>query len=172
MRLTVSDRLLRRELGVRTQYSSVSGLYGDHEFVQDLDIVNELEGHSGCVNALRSAIHCATLHSNANNDTVGHVRVGYWHLDPMTEWSTYTPIIRRTLGHSFLWRQLSTHHIRPIFSPSSSCHILMITPSSPAQETKKFESLILNVQRNLVAAPPTSPPIQQTQKSSDLMTRQ
>ncbi|KAI9707438.1 MAG: hypothetical protein M1836_000399 [Candelina mexicana] len=52
MVLTLQDRLLRRELGNATRYSSVRGFYGEKAWVNDLDIVNELGGHSGCVNAL------------------------------------------------------------------------------------------------------------------------
>ncbi|KAL9119251.1 MAG: hypothetical protein Q9187_004193 [Circinaria calcarea] len=52
MRVTVQDRLLRRELGDGSSYSGVKGIYGDRAWVNDLDIVNELGGHSGCVNAL------------------------------------------------------------------------------------------------------------------------
>ena len=52
MKLTMQDRLLRRELGSAPRYSSIKGLYGDKGWVNDLDIVNELGGHSGCVNAL------------------------------------------------------------------------------------------------------------------------
>ncbi|KAI9839127.1 MAG: hypothetical protein M1819_003120 [Sarea resinae] len=52
MKLTFQDRLLRRELGDTSRYSAIQGLYGDRSFVDDLDIVNELGGHSGCVNAL------------------------------------------------------------------------------------------------------------------------
>ncbi len=46
-------RLLDRELGVAPRASGVPGIYGDMDWVDDLDIVNELGGHSGCVNALR-----------------------------------------------------------------------------------------------------------------------
>ena len=53
MKHTVYDRLLRREVGDRKRYSSVRGIYGDRHWVEDMDIVNELEGHNGCVNALR-----------------------------------------------------------------------------------------------------------------------
>jgi nuclear receptor interaction protein len=54
MKYTVYDRLLRREVGQeRKRYANVRGIYGDRQWVDDLDIVNELEGHSGCVNALR-----------------------------------------------------------------------------------------------------------------------
>jgi DDB1- and CUL4-associated factor 6 len=51
--MTLYDRILRRELGNATPSSTIRGLYGDKRWVQDLDIVNELDGHSGCVNALR-----------------------------------------------------------------------------------------------------------------------
>ncbi|KAF2202897.1 WD40 repeat-like protein [Delitschia confertaspora ATCC 74209] len=49
---TVYDRLLRRELGDATRYSKVAGIYGDRKWINDMDIVNELGGHTGCVNAL------------------------------------------------------------------------------------------------------------------------
>jgi len=46
-------RLLKRALGRKRTHSSVRPLYGDHTWAKDLDIVNELGGHTGCVNALR-----------------------------------------------------------------------------------------------------------------------
>lgn len=46
-------KVLDREIGLRnTKYRRVHDLYGDKQFVRDLDIVNELSGHTGCVNAL------------------------------------------------------------------------------------------------------------------------
>ncbi|KAI9849653.1 MAG: hypothetical protein M1837_002778 [Sclerophora amabilis] len=51
MRTTLQDRLLSRELGT-SRYPTVRGLYGQRAWIDDLDIVNELGGHSGCVNAL------------------------------------------------------------------------------------------------------------------------
>ncbi|KAL9045530.1 MAG: hypothetical protein Q9214_001437 [Letrouitia sp. 1 TL-2023] len=53
MRHMLQDRLLRRELGQSSKLSTVKNLYADRSLVDDLDIVNELGGHSGCVNALR-----------------------------------------------------------------------------------------------------------------------
>lgn len=53
MRHMLQDRLLRRELGQSSKLSTVKTLYADRSLVDDLDIVNELGGHSGCVNALR-----------------------------------------------------------------------------------------------------------------------
>ncbi|KAJ5574464.1 hypothetical protein N7450_008363 [Penicillium hetheringtonii] len=46
------DRLWRRECGDRSSYAEIRGIYGDKEWVDSLDIVNELGGHTGCVNAL------------------------------------------------------------------------------------------------------------------------
>ncbi|KAI9726638.1 MAG: hypothetical protein M1828_001005 [Chrysothrix sp. TS-e1954] len=48
----LQDRLFRRELGDRSGYSTTKGIFGDRKWIKDLDIVNELSGHSGCVNAL------------------------------------------------------------------------------------------------------------------------
>ena len=53
MRDRLQDRLLWRELGTGSRYASIRGIYGDKTWVNELDIVNELGGHSGCVNALR-----------------------------------------------------------------------------------------------------------------------
>lgn len=57
MRDSLSDRLLRRELQDSAGRSrKVRSIYGDKNWIRDLDIVNELDGHSGCVNALRFVI--------------------------------------------------------------------------------------------------------------------
>jgi nuclear receptor interaction protein len=54
MKYTVYDRLLKREVGQqRRTYTDIRGIYGDRHWINELDIVNELEGHNGCVNALR-----------------------------------------------------------------------------------------------------------------------
>ncbi|RMZ72118.1 wd and tetratricopeptide repeat [Pyrenophora seminiperda CCB06] len=62
MKYTVYDRLLKREFGQerrkysdiheRRKYSDIRAIYGDRAWIDQLDIVNELEGHNGCVNAL------------------------------------------------------------------------------------------------------------------------
>lgn len=46
-------KLLKRVLGRQGPYRSIHQVYGDRTWVKDLDIVNELGGHTGCVNALR-----------------------------------------------------------------------------------------------------------------------
>ena len=53
MKSQLPERLLRKQLGDRSPYATVKGVYGDRSWVDDLDIVNELGGHTGCVNALR-----------------------------------------------------------------------------------------------------------------------
>lgn len=53
MKASVYDRLWRRECGEASEYASLRGIYGSKEWIDDLDIVNELGGHTGCVNALR-----------------------------------------------------------------------------------------------------------------------
>ncbi|KAJ5601164.1 hypothetical protein N7510_010698 [Penicillium lagena] len=45
-------RLWRRECGELSPDASLGGIYGSKEWIDDLDIVNELGGHTGCVNAL------------------------------------------------------------------------------------------------------------------------
>ena len=56
MKFALPDRLLRRDLGEHSRYSNYRGIYSDRSWVDDLDIVNELGGHSGCVNALRQVL--------------------------------------------------------------------------------------------------------------------
>jgi nuclear receptor interaction protein len=67
MRDSLSDRLLRRELQDSAGRSrKVRAIYGDKNWIQSLDIVNELDGHSGCVNALRFAIPPSAAHLPAS----------------------------------------------------------------------------------------------------------
>lgn len=46
-------KLLKRKLGWQRAHNVVRPFYGDRRWAKDLDIVNELGGHTGCVNALR-----------------------------------------------------------------------------------------------------------------------
>nr|POE86998.1 wd repeat protein iqw1 [Quercus suber] len=68
MKNTLSSKLYEREvcnLAVRTRAHRT--LYSDRSFVSDLDIVNELDGHSGCVNAL-SWSKAGTLLASGSDD--------------------------------------------------------------------------------------------------------
>ena len=62
MRPTIQDRILRRESGDGSRYAGIRGFYSDRAWVDDLDIVAELGGHSGCVNALRQ-VKCLLITS-------------------------------------------------------------------------------------------------------------
>ena len=68
MRPNLQDRLLRREIGDKSSYSTIRGVYGDKSWINDLDIVNELGGHSGCVNALRQVTPCCLLQQKERGD--------------------------------------------------------------------------------------------------------
>ncbi|KAJ5139500.1 hypothetical protein N7448_002908 [Penicillium atrosanguineum] len=52
MKDSLYDRLWRRECGELSSTAGLRGIYGSKEWINDLDIVNELGGHTGCVNAL------------------------------------------------------------------------------------------------------------------------
>ncbi len=57
MKTTIHERLLQRSIGDRPRRKTrVKDFYGDRAMIDDLDIVNELGGHTGCVNALRYAV--------------------------------------------------------------------------------------------------------------------
>ncbi len=58
MKLNLPDRLLRRELGDLSGDSAIRSLYGVNNWIDDLDIVDELGGHAGCINALRYVKPC------------------------------------------------------------------------------------------------------------------
>lgn len=52
-KIDLDARLLRCRIGATGANRTVKSLYGDKSWVEDLDIVNELGAHTGCVNALR-----------------------------------------------------------------------------------------------------------------------
>jgi len=53
MKPSLHDHIFHRELGYGPRSASINGIYGAAEWMDGLDIVNELGGHTGCVNALR-----------------------------------------------------------------------------------------------------------------------
>ena len=59
--VSVDESLLNVSIGAKRIRTSVRRLYGNKAWVRDLDIVNELGGHTGCVNALRYASADHTL---------------------------------------------------------------------------------------------------------------
>ncbi|KAL9105919.1 MAG: hypothetical protein Q9227_008979 [Pyrenula ochraceoflavens] len=73
----MQEKLLKRELGEQPRHAGLRGLYGDRSWVDDLDIVNELGGHTGCVNAL-SWSKTGRLLASGSDDT--HLNI--WSYNP------------------------------------------------------------------------------------------
>ncbi|PYH90092.1 WD repeat-containing protein [Aspergillus ellipticus CBS 707.79] len=67
MKESLYDRIWRRESGEVSRFASLHGIYGSKEWVEDLDIVNELGGHSGCVNALSWSLSGRLLASGSDD---------------------------------------------------------------------------------------------------------
>lgn len=70
MKLTLPTRLLGREQGEYSPHSTVRSIYGDKAWIDDLDIVNELGGHSGCVNALRYGALAISSHCSFRGERI------------------------------------------------------------------------------------------------------
>ncbi|KAF7506982.1 hypothetical protein GJ744_011113 [Endocarpon pusillum] len=69
MKMTIDKRLLLRSIGDhRPRQTKVKDFYGDRAWVDDLDIINELGGHTGCVNAL-SWSRSGRLLASGSDDT-------------------------------------------------------------------------------------------------------
>ncbi|MCJ1409144.1 hypothetical protein MMC19_003222 [Ptychographa xylographoides] len=100
MKLTLQDRLLYRELGSRTRYSRITSIYGDRKWIDDLDIINELGGHTGCVNALSWSKSGRFLASGSDDQ---HLNIHSYQHDSST-----TPFILTTT--------VATGHTANIFS--------------------------------------------------------
>lgn len=144
MKYTLQDRLLKRELGQTSRYSKVRGIYADRQFTNDLDIVNELNGHSGCVNALRykftfKCMPCPICSANLAFATVGLPLAVYWPLVRTTKPSTSTPTSQTTLRSSLNSPPPSQQAILGIYSLSSLCPTPTTAPSSLRQVIEKYE---------------------------------
>lgn len=97
MGLTLHDRLLKRELGGTTRYSKLRGIYGDRQWIDDLDIVNELDGHDGCVNALRSSYFPLIRKFQTHIITAGQSQAVFSHPVPTTHAFTFILICLKTV---------------------------------------------------------------------------
>ena len=150
MQLTLQDRLLRREIGDKSNYSAVSGIYGDKCWINDLDIVNELGGHSGCVNALRQVCSSLPASGRRYNGTdilsaaAGRRLEGSWLPAAMTSISISTHT-----NPTHQWHRLPSPLQLPraillTYSPSNSCLTLTTAHSLRQLEMLKCESLILS----------------------------
>ncbi|KAI4152326.1 MAG: hypothetical protein L6R39_001851 [Caloplaca ligustica] len=95
MKPALRDRLLRRELGHEPKETSIRGLYGDRSWIEDLDIVNELGGHSGCVNALSWSTSGRLLASGSDDQ---HLNIHSYQPDSST--AQFALNITVSTGHS------------------------------------------------------------------------
>lgn len=149
MRDSLSNRLLHRELQDSAGRSrKVRAIYGDKNWVRNLDIVNELDGHSGCVNALRFAVSRTNTpcFSSTYIPLVGPSLADFLLQAQMISISTSTPTSPTIRLHNSPWLPLLPLDIAPTYSPSNSCHIPTIVLSSLLPATAKFASSISNIQ--------------------------
>lgn len=102
MRGSLEDRLFRRELASErgSRYTKPRGIYGTRTFIDDLDIINELNGHNGCVNAL-SWSKSGRLLASGSDDRVINIH-------------SYLP--EYSNNQFDLATQIDTGHTRNIFS--------------------------------------------------------
>ncbi|KAF2461369.1 hypothetical protein BDY21DRAFT_331920 [Lineolata rhizophorae] len=95
MKSHLPDRLLRREQGDTSRYSKIRGIYGDKKWIDDMDIVNELTGHSGCVNAL-SWSRSGGLLASGSDDTF----VNLYSYHPESSTSQFALATTISTGHT------------------------------------------------------------------------
>ena len=87
--------LLRRQLGEKRRHTSIKTLYGDRTWVDDLDIVNELGGHTGCVNAL-SWSKSGRLLASGSDDTYLNI----WSHNPDSQARPFSLATSVSTGHT------------------------------------------------------------------------
>jgi hypothetical protein len=148
MRDSLSDRLLRRELQDSAGRSrKVRSIYGDKNWIRDLDIVNELDGHSGCVNALRFAMPPSAAHlgvSDMSITLVGPSQVVSLPQAPMISISISIPTSPMIRTRSSNWPPASPLAIEPTSFPSNLCLTQTTVRSSRLLVIVKSASLIWN----------------------------
>ncbi|KIW13847.1 hypothetical protein PV08_06627 [Exophiala spinifera] len=91
---TVDARLLQCRLGVTGGNRTVKSVYGDKSWVEDLDIVNELGAHTGCVNAL-SWSRSGSLLASGSDDTYLNI----WDYNPASDYKPFTLNTSVHTGH-------------------------------------------------------------------------
>lgn len=95
MKPSIHGRLIGREIGNGTKASSIRGLYGDRAWVDELDIVCELGGHSGCVNALSWSTSGRLLASGSDDQ---HLNIHSYQPDSSTSPFALTTTV--STGHT------------------------------------------------------------------------
>ncbi|KEF55251.1 uncharacterized protein A1O9_08905 [Exophiala aquamarina CBS 119918] len=87
-------RLLKRSLGATRQKHHIKALYGNAAWAEDLDIVNELGAHTGCVNAL-SWSASGNLLASGSDDTYLNI----WDYNPSGLPNTFSLNTSVSTGH-------------------------------------------------------------------------
>ncbi|KIW58191.1 hypothetical protein, variant [Exophiala xenobiotica] len=87
-------RLLKRSVGATRRNRSIKTLYGDKTWVDDLDIVNELGAHTGCVNAL-SWSTSGNLLASGSDDTYLNI----WGYNPAGDSKPFSLNTSVSTGH-------------------------------------------------------------------------
>ncbi|KAF2823466.1 WD40 repeat-like protein [Ophiobolus disseminans] len=128
MKYTVYDRLLKREVGQqRKKYTDVRGIYGDRQWIDDMDIVNELEGHSGCVNALSWSSSGRLLASGSDDH---RINIHSYHPESSTsQFSLTTSILTGHRSNIFSIKFMPYSNDRTIVSATDDVRIFDIEHS-------------------------------------------
>ncbi|KAK5305049.1 hypothetical protein LTR99_004115 [Exophiala xenobiotica] len=87
-------RLLKRSIGATRRNRSIKTLYGDKTWVDNLDIVNELGAHTGCVNAL-SWSASGNLLASGSDDTYLNI----WGYNPAGDSKPFSLNTSVSTGH-------------------------------------------------------------------------
>ncbi|KAI5197636.1 WD40 repeat-like protein [Aureobasidium subglaciale] len=122
MRDSLSSRLLRRELQDSAGPSGkVKSIYGDKNWIRDLDIVNELDGHSGCVNALSWSKSGRLLASGSDDQ---HINIHtYQPDDSNTQFKLATSIATGHRANIFSVKFMPHSSDRTVISAAGDCEV-------------------------------------------------
>ncbi|KAF1947342.1 WD40 repeat-like protein [Clathrospora elynae] len=128
MKYTLYDRLLKREVGeLRRKYTDIRSIYGDKQWIDDLDIVNELEGHSGCVNALSWSTSGNLLASGSDDQ---RINIHSYHPESSTsQFSLTTSILTGHRSNIFSVKFMPYSSDRTIVSATDDVRIFDIEHS-------------------------------------------
>ncbi|KEQ76703.1 WD40 repeat-like protein, partial [Aureobasidium namibiae CBS 147.97] len=145
MRDSLSDRLLRRELHDSAGRSrKVRSIYGDKNWIRDLDIVNELDGHSGCVNALSWSKSGRLLASGSDDQ---HLNIHtYQPDDSNSQFKLATSIATGHRANIFSVKFMPHSNDRTVVSAAGDCEVRIfdLEYSGATTEASRASAMALN----------------------------
>ncbi|KAL8672356.1 MAG: hypothetical protein Q9168_003176 [Polycauliona sp. 1 TL-2023] len=133
MKPALKDRLLWRELGHTSRSSAIKELYGDRSLVENLDIVNELGGHSGCVNALSWSSSGRLLASGSDDQ---HLNIHSYQPESSTAQFTLNTTV--STGHSaniFSVKFMPHSDDRTIVTCAGDCEVRVVDIETSGRTT-------------------------------------